>query len=184
VGDGQFRLLRRLGQTRRPPHPCDACRPSKLCITCYPGTTNCFGALCWLSYKLHRCAFLDVPRGLKEKHSGAGRAVDRSPPVIKPELQSVVTGLQVPDEKPWTVGRGYESPVLPVRVLRWLHVAVGRVFTHRPKSTGETRTASATTARMTRVDLAVWKDVWNVRQLKYDDIVLSSWSGTFRTLSL
>jgi hypothetical protein len=45
-------------------------------------------------------------------------------------------------------------------------------FTYRLNSTGETSPPWATPARMPqRVDVADWKDVWIVRQSRYEDMV-------------
>jgi hypothetical protein len=47
-------------------------------------------------------------------------------------------------------------------------------FTYRLHSTGETSPPYATPARMPRhVDVANWKDVWNVRQSRYEDMVFT-----------
>jgi hypothetical protein len=44
-------------------------------------------------------------------------------------------------------------------------------FTYRLNSTGETSPPWATTAhKPRRVDVADWKDVWNVRQSRYEDM--------------
>jgi hypothetical protein len=46
------------------------------------------------------------------------------------------------------------------------------LFTFRLNSIEETSPPCATPARMPRrVDVADWKDVWNVRQSRYEDMV-------------
>jgi hypothetical protein len=93
---------------------------------------------------------------------------------VNPELQSTEVGLQITDEKKWIVRRGYENRVF--HVLRYLDVAggVGMSFTYRLKRTGDTSPPWATPARMTElVYVADRKDVWNVRQSKYDDTVFT-----------
>jgi hypothetical protein len=102
----------------------------------------------------------------------------------QPQLQSTEIGLQVIDEQLWSTGRGYESRI--VRVLSWLDVdgGCGYVVCMQMKSTGETSPLWATPARMTRrVDVADWKDVWNVRQSIYDDTVFTRRGAKFRTVS-
>jgi hypothetical protein len=47
-------------------------------------------------------------------------------------------------------------------------------FTYRLKRSGGTIPPWATPAHMTRlVDVAVWKNVWNVRQSRYEDMVFA-----------
>jgi hypothetical protein len=47
-------------------------------------------------------------------------------------------------------------------------------FAYRLNSTGETSPSCATPARMPRhVDVAAWKDVWNVWQSRYKDMVFT-----------
>jgi hypothetical protein len=55
---------------------------------------------------------------------------------------------------------------------------VGMSFTYRLNSTGEMSPPWATSARMPRrVDVADSKDVWNVRQSRYENMVCTKKDG-------
>lgn len=59
----------------------------------------------------------------------------------------------------------------------------GGYVVHRQKSIRERRPTWANAARMTwRVNTANWKDVWNVQQSRYDDMVFTRQEEMFRRL--
>jgi hypothetical protein len=54
---------------------------------------------------------------------------------------------------------------------------VGILFTYRLKSTGETVHPVPLQPACHDVDVADWKNVWNVRQSRYEDMVFTSKMG-------
>jgi hypothetical protein len=62
---------------------------------------------------------------------------------------------------------------------------VGMSFTYRLKSTRKTIPPWATPARIPRhEDVAYWKDVWNVRQSRCEDMLFTRQDGKIRVVSL
>jgi hypothetical protein len=109
----------------------DMCRPGHLCIKGHPNISCCFDQLYWLSEKMDWSGLLDASRSLNREHSGALWEVDGNPPVPHPVLKSTEISLQIPDEKRWTEGRGYESRVVRDVAEWWRYVVYIPTEQHR-----------------------------------------------------
>jgi hypothetical protein len=146
-------------------------RPDKLCIKNHPKVPCYFDPVYKLSEKVKWSGFLEASRGLHKENSVALRDVDGNPP--NPVVSSQVYRDRSPDNrrKDMDCRTWLREPCLPCTALARRGGSVGMSFTYRLNSTWETSPPWATPARMPRrEDVAVWKDVWNVRQSRYKDM--------------
>ena len=129
-----------------------------------PKITSCIDPLDWFTKELYWPWLLEASRNLNKKHRRDLDADGDQGPLPACEAAEVVIYYSTNSVGWCAEATTAVSSALRAKSRRW--EGVGMAFKHRLKRTGDPVPPQATAVCMLRVNVAAWKDHWNVSERK------------------